>query len=234
MNIDVQPLPDGPMGERVSKRLLADAGLKMVEDRLAVSASQAVEAAQEFGFPVVLKIASADILHKTEVDGVRLGVDSAASAREEFDALMDGVHRHSPDARIDGVLVSPMMADGIETILGIHRDPVFGPVVMLGLGGVLVEVLNDVSFRVAPFDEREAMRMVMELKGHTLLHGVRGRGPYDLPALCSALVRLSHFAALHADEIESVDINPFLVLPEGRGAIALDALIITRTDSSTD
>jgi len=227
--IDAQSLPDGPIGESVSKRLLDAAGLKMVEDRITVTASQAAEAAHEFGFPVVLKIASQDILHKTEVDGVRLGIDSAARVRAEFDALMDGVHRLRPEARLEGVLVSPMMSGGIETILGIHRDPVFGLVVMFGLGGILVEVLDDVSFRVAPIDEQEALRMVREVKGHTLLQGTRGRGPYDVPALCSALVRLSHFAEAHADEIESVDVNPFLVLPEGRGAVGLDALIIART-----
>jgi hypothetical protein len=125
-----------------------------------------------------------------------------------------------------------MMSGGVETILGIHRDPVFGPVVMFGLGGVLVEVLDDVSFRVAPFDEDEARRMVLELKGRAILEGARARGPYDLQALFTALARLSQFAAAHADAIESVDINPFLVLPEGRGAVALDALIIPRTHST--
>ena len=124
-----------------------------------------------------------------------------------------------------------MMGDGIETILGIHRDPVFGPVVMFGLGGVLVEVLDDVSFRVAPFDEDEARRMVLELKGRAILEGTRGRGPYDLQALFTALASLSQFAADHADAIESVDINPFLVLPEGQGAVALDALVIPRNAS---
>ena len=121
-----------------------------------------------------------------------------------------------------------MIADGIETILGIHRDPVFGPVVMFGLGGVLVEVLNDVSFRVAPFDEEEARRMVHELKGHAILDGVRGKGPCDLPALYAALAALSRFAIAHANTIESVDINPFLVRPEGQGTVALDALIMRR------
>ncbi len=226
------PLPDGDYDERVSKRLLADAGLTVTEDRLAVTASQAIEAACEIGFPVVLKIASSDIGHKTDVDGVRLRIDSAARVAEEFDSLLEDVHRRRPDARIDGVLVSPMMDDGVETILGIHRDPVFGPMVMFGLGGTLVEVLNDVSFRVAPFDEQEARRMVMEIKGHHVLLGTRGRGPYDVSALCTALARLSQFALRHADALESVDVNPFLVLPEGRGAIALDALIVPRVRST--
>jgi acyl-CoA synthetase (NDP forming) len=227
----VETLADGPVSEQASKRLLAGAGLTVVEDRLATTAAEAADAARELGFPVVLKIASADIAHKSEVDGVRLGIDSADGAHEVFCSLMDGAKQQRPDARLAGVLVSPMMGDGVETILGIHRDPVFGPVVMFGLGGVLVEVLDDVSFRVAPFDEDEARRMVLELKGRAILEGTRGRGPYDLQALFAALARLSQFAAAHADTIESVDINPFLVLPEGQGAVALDALIIPRNAS---
>ncbi|TDJ17254.1 MAG: CoA-binding protein [Gammaproteobacteria bacterium] len=225
------PLPDGPISEQASKRLLAGAGLAVVEDRLAATGDEAVDAARELGFPVVLKIASADIAHKTEVDGIRLNIDSDESAREAFHSLMDGAKRQRPHARLDGVLVSPMLDGGVETILGIHRDPVFGPVVMFGLGGVLVEVLGDVSFRVAPFDEDEAQRMVLQLKGRAILEGARGRRPYDLQALFTALARLSQFAAAQAETIESVDINPFLVLPEGRGAIALDALVIPRTHS---
>jgi acyl-CoA synthetase (NDP forming) len=228
----LETLSDEPISEQASKRLLAGAGLAVVEDRLAANGDGAADAARELGFPVVLKIASADIAHKTEVDGIRLNIDSAEGAREAFRSLMDGAKRQRPDAQLDGVLVSPMLDGGVETILGIHRDPVFGLVVMFGLGGVLVEVLNDVSFRVAPFDEDEARRMVLELKGRAILEGARGRGPYDLQALFTALVRLSQFAADHADAIESVDINPFLVLPEGRGAVALDALIVPRTQSA--
>lgn len=227
-NIAKEPFPDDPIGERESKQLLAGAGLTVIEDRLASTADGAADAARELGLPVAMKIASADIAHKTEVSGVRLGIDSAEGARDAFHTLIDDVRRQRPDAHIDGVLVSPMVSGGIETILGIHRDPVFGPVVMFGLGGVLVEVLDDVSFRVAPFDEEEAKRMVFDLKGRAVLEGTRGRGPYDLPALFTALARLSQFAAAYADAIESVDVNPFLVRPEGKGAIALDALIVPR------
>ena len=226
-----RPIPDHPLGEQESRRLLAGAGLTVIADRLTTTADEAADAARELGFPVVLKIASAEIAHKTEVDGVRLDIGSTEDAREAFSELMDGVKRRRPDARLDGVLVSPMMRGGIETILGIHRDPVFGPMVMFGLGGVFVEVLDDVSFRVAPFDEDQARRMVFELKGRAILEGTRGRGPYDLPALFTALARLSQFAAVHADTIESVDVNPFLVLPEGRGAIALDALVVPKQGS---
>ncbi|NIM29113.1 MAG: CoA-binding protein [Gammaproteobacteria bacterium] len=219
-------LPEAPVGEQEAKRVLARAGVPMVADRLARTPAEAAEAARALGLPVALKIASADIAHKTELDGVRLGIDTAEAAAEAFTALVEGVARRRPDARIDGVLVSPMVGNGIETILGVHRDPVFGPVIMCGLGGVLVEVLDDVSFRAAPFDEAEAQRMVLELKGRALLEGARGRGPYDIPALCAALAALSRFAAAHAEAIESVDINPFVVLPRGQGAVGLDALIV--------
>jgi acyl-CoA synthetase (NDP forming) len=220
--------PGTPLGERQSKRLLADAGLPVIEDRLARTGEEAAAAAEALGLPVVMKIASLDIPHKTEVDGIRLGIDSVEGARASFRALMDDVRRQRPDARLDGVLVSPMMSGGIETILGIHRDPVFGPVVMFGLGGVWVEVLDDVSFRVAPFDEDEARRMVFESRASAVLNGTRGKGPYDLPALFAALARLSQFAVEHADSIESVDMNPFLVMPQGQGGIALDALVVPR------
>ena len=217
--------PGGPLDERASKRLLADAGIPVVDDRLAGDADQAVAAAEAFGGPVVMKIASADIPHKTEVNGIRLGVEASGAGRA-FDSLMGEVAAARPDARLDGVLVSPMEQDGIEMILGVHRDPVFGPVVMVGLGGVLVEVLDDVSFRVAPFDEGEAERMVSELQGRAILDGVRGRGPWDLPALYAALARLSEFAAASGHAVASVDVNPFLVRTAGRGAVALDALVI--------
>ena len=226
ISVETAARPDGPMSEQASKNLLASAGLPVIEGRLAESASEAVDAAREFGFPVVLKVASADIAHKTEVDGIRLGINSAEAIVEAFGALTEGVKRQRPEARLDGVLVSPMVSGGVETILGVHRDPVFGPVIMFGLGGILVEVLDDVSFRVAPFDEEEAKRMVSELKGRAILEGTRGKGPYDLPALFTALARLSQFAAAHGDAIESIDVNPFLVRPEGQGAIALDALIV--------
>ncbi len=134
----LETLSDEPISEQASKRLLAGAGLAVVEDRLAANGDGAADAARELGFPVVLKIASADIAHKTEVDGIRLNIDSAEGAREAFRSLMDGAKRQRPDAQLDGVLVSPMLDGGVETILGIHRDPVFGPVVMFGLGRVLV------------------------------------------------------------------------------------------------
>ena len=131
-------------------------------------------------------------------------------------------------ARPDGVLVAPMVAGGVETILGVQRDPLFGPAVMFGLGGVFVEALDDVVFRLAPFGLDEARRMIREIKGFKVLQGLRGAPPADLDALAEALARLSALAATGAERIESIDVNPFLVLPEGQGAVALDALIVPR------
>jgi hypothetical protein len=138
------------------------------------------------------------------------------------------VKQRAPGARIDGCLVAPMVTGACETILGVQRDPVFGPVVMFGLGGVLVEVLRDVAFRAAPFDAAEAHRMIREVRGAAVLDGVRGRPPADVDALAAALARLSVFAAAHADEIESLDVNPFIVRPRGEGGLAVDAVLLTR------
>jgi acyl-CoA synthetase (NDP forming) len=225
-------LPEsGVLGEHESKRILAAAGIPVVEERLAADGAEAVAAFAAFGRPVALKIASPDIAHKTEMGGVLLGLADAAAVTQGFDELIGRARRHRPEARLDGVLVAPMREGGVETIIGVQRDPVFGPVVMFGLGGVFVEVLQDVTFRLAPFDDSEARAMIREIRGAALLDGVRGVAPADIAALAVALARVSQFAAAHADAIESIDINPFLVLPKGQGAVALDALIVPRDRS---
>ena len=219
------PLPEGALGEREAKAVLAAAGLPMVADRLATSAAEAAAAAADAGTPVAMKIASPDILHKTEAGGVKLNV-AAADAAAAYDAIVASARAHAPEAQIDGVLVSPMIADGVECILGAKTDPVFGPVVLFGLGGVFTEVLNDVSFRRAPFGEETAREMIGELKGVALLRGARGRPAADLEALARAISRLSLFAAAHGDAIDSVEMNPFQALPDG--CLALDALIVRK------
>ena len=222
---DFPPLPDGTLGEREAKAVLAAAGLPVVADRLAASASEAVAAAIEFGGPVAMKIASPDILHKTEAGGVKLGV-ATGDAAAVFDSISASAKAHAPKARIDGVLISPMVEGGVDCILGAKVDPVFGPVVVFGLGGVFTEVLNDVSFRRAPFGEETAREMIDEVKGVALLKGARGQPPADLGALAAAISRLSVFAAAHGDAIDSVEMNPLRALP--KGCIALDALIVKK------
>lgn len=223
-------LPAAPLSELEAKRLLAAAGIPMLPERLVASAEEAVDAGDAVGYPVAMKIVSPAIVHKTEIGGVLLGVQDASAAHEGFQTLWDRGRKAAPDARIDGVLVSPMAGKGVETIIGVQTDPTFGPMVMFGLGGVFVEVFKDVTLRLAPFDEEEALRMIREIKGYALLEGVRGAAPCDITAVARALVAVGRFAAAHANELESIDINPFLVLPEGQGAVALDALIVNRLE----
>ena len=222
----VPELPDGPISEREAKRLLAEAGVPVVEEELARTADDAARIAAAFGKPVAVKLCAPEVLHKTELGGVVLHVATGAEARTAYATVTARARAADPAVRIEGVLVSPMVISGIETILGIRRDPTFGPVVMFGLGGILVEVIEDVTFRVAPFDEAEARRMIAETRAGKVLRGVRGRGPYDVAALAAALARLSDFAAAHGDRIDSAEVNPFVVLPEGHGAVALDAVIL--------
>jgi acyl-CoA synthetase (NDP forming) len=218
----------GALSEVEAKRVLASAGIPVVPERLAASADEAVAAAQALGLPCVLKIVSPDILHKSEIGGVLLGLDSPEAVRSGYDTLLQRARRHAPSAKIEGVLVAPQVHGGVETILGVQRDPVFGPVILFGLGGILVEVLKDVTLRIAPFSEAEALEMIRAVKGYPILEGVRGRPRADVPALARALAQLSVFAHANADALETLDVNPFIVLPEGQGALAVDALIVPR------
>jgi len=212
----------------VAKALFSDAGVSTVDERVCATAAEAVAAATTLGYPVALKVASPEIPHKTDIGGVMLGLDSADEVTDAFATITGRARMASPDARLDGVLVSAMVSGGVETIMGVQQDPTFGPVVMFGLGGIFVEVLKDVAFRVAPFDEQEAHRMMRELRGFPVLEGVRGRPRGDLDATAAALAALSRFATTHRDSLQSAELNPVLVLPEGQGLVALDALIVPK------
>ncbi|EHK65360.1 acetate--CoA ligase family protein [Achromobacter arsenitoxydans] len=206
--------------------LLREAGLPAMPCVLAVDADAAVRAAAGLDAPCVLKVVSPDITHKSDVGGVKLNVRSESAIRDAHADILASARQHRPDARIDGVLVAPMAPKGVECIAGVHCDPVFGPVVMFGLGGVFVEVLKDVSFRLAPFGREEALAMIREIKGYALLQGARGARPCDIGALADALASLSRFAHARRADFSSVEINPLLALPEGQGAVALDAVVI--------
>ncbi|CAB3646597.1 acetate--CoA ligase family protein [Achromobacter pestifer] len=206
--------------------VLREAGMPVPDCTLATHADAAVLAAARAGGPVVLKVVSPDILHKSDIGGVKLGLSGDDAVRRAHDAILDNVRAHRPDARIDGILVAPMAPQGVECIAGVHCDPVFGPVVMFGLGGVFVEVLKDVSFRLAPFGRQQALSMIREIKGYALLQGARGAPPCDIDALADALVALSRFAYSRRKDFSSAEINPLLALPEGKGALALDAVLI--------
>jgi hypothetical protein len=211
-----------------AKRILAEAGVPMLDERLVTNAAQAAAAAVELGERLVLKIVSPDILHKTEMGGVMLDVP-AAEAGAAYDRMIERIRERAPRAKLDGVLISPMVKGGVEMILGVQNDPVFGPVVMLGLGGIFVEVLRDVTFRIAPFGVEEARQMIAELRGAAILEGARGQPPCDVDALAETLSRLSVFVAAQKGQFTSIDVNPLLVRPKGQGAAALDALILTPT-----
>jgi acyl-CoA synthetase (NDP forming) len=219
-------LPSGPISERDAKAILAGSGLPMVEDCLVTSAEQAGEAAARAKSPVAMKVVSPDIPHKTEAGGVILGVKGVGDAERAYRAIMANAARHAPEARIEGVLISPMIDGGVECILGAKIDPVFGPVVMVGLGGIFTEVLKDVVFRRAPIGVSAAHEMIGELKGAAILKGARGKPGVNLDALAGAISKLSLFAAANADRLESVEMNPVRALPDG--CVALDALIVTR------
>ena len=216
----------GRLDEHEALALLASWGVPAVETRVAGSAEEAANAACAVGAPVAMKVLSPDISHKTEADGVALSV-APEDAAGEHDALVARARTFDADAEIRGTLVAPMVS-GVEWILGVRRDPVFGPVVMAGAGGVLAEILDDVAFRKAPVDPAEAKRMIAGLRCAQVLEGARGRPRCDVDALASAVAALSRFAAAHPDIVESVDVNPFVVLPSGRGGVALDALIVSR------
>ncbi|MSP89361.1 MAG: CoA-binding protein [Alphaproteobacteria bacterium] len=222
----LSPSPRGMLDERASKALLSAAGIPVVPDRVARSLAEAADAARALGLPVALKILSPDIAHKTEVGGVALSLDTPEAVADAYSAMMERVRRAAPSARIDGALVSPMVRGGVEAILGVQHDPVFGPAVMVGLGGIFAEVIGDVAFRLAPFGVDDARDLIAGLKGYKLLTGVRGRPRLDVDALARALSALSCFAAANAGAIESIDINPIIVTE--RGVVAVDGLVVAR------
>ncbi len=223
---DLSPLPDAMVNEIEAKALLAEAGIGIVRETLAATPEAAAIAAEEMGYPVVLKIASPDILHKSDIGGVALNLRSAEEVRAAGERILKSAAEKMPDARLEGLVVAEQAAPGLEAILGVTRDAVFGPVVMFGLGGVLVEALGDVAFRVAPFGPAEARRMIDEIRGRKLLDAFRGAPARDIDALADALARLSAFAVHHGPSLESIDVNPLIVGARGQGAVAADCVII--------
>jgi len=219
-------VPAHALSEHGAMQLLEGWGVDCVARRLARSEDEAAHAAEELGGRVALKIVSADIPHKTDVGGVMLGVEGSPAVREGFRTLTERVAAARPDAAVEGVLVASMVEEGVDAVVGMTKDPTFGPAVMVGLGGVLVEVLDDVAFRLAPFDADEARRMIGELKGARLFQPFRGRPELDVDALAALLSGISVFAAAEAGALSSVDLNPVRVLPKGQGVAVLDALIV--------
>ena len=233
---------DGPLdsidaavfrNEFQAKKALAAAGISVPREEIVASADDAVRSARATGYPVVLKIASEDIAHKTEIGGVALELQDDDAVRQAYDRLLANARRHAPEARLDGVLVAPMVRGGVELIAGVSRDPVFGPVVMVGLGGIYAEILKDVALQVAPVSEDEALRMIRGLKMFPLLDGARGQPKADVAAAARTVARLSEFACRHAADVAEIDMNPILVKPQGEGVLVLDALMVPTSRNRT-
>jgi acetate---CoA ligase (ADP-forming) len=219
----------GPvLTENEAKALLAGYGIPRPPEALAISADDAVAAAARIGGAVALKVQSPDITHKTEAGGVALGLDGEAAVRAAYARIVANAAAAHPGAAMQGVLVQQMARPGIEIILGVSRDPDFGPMLMVGLGGIHVEVLRDVAFAPVPLGTDEALSLLGELKGAALLDGVRGAPPADRAALAELIASLSRFAAEHAEQIEEIDLNPVIVHRQGEGLSVVDALIVKR------
>ena len=209
------------MGDAEARDILEAYRIPIPASKLCATAEEAVAFADQIGYPVVMKIASPDILHKTDIGGVRFSIGSPAEVRDSFDLIVFRATRYMPDADIWGCLVQQQVHGGREVIIGMNRDPQFGPLVMFGLGGIYVEALKDVSFRIAPFSREEAMEMMQEMRSFNLLLGVRGEARSDLKATADTLLKISQLVIDFPDIVE-MDINPLIVFEEGKGAMAID------------
>ena len=206
-----------------AKQILMESGITCTDTRLATAKDAAVKLSEQFGYPVVLKVSSVDITHKSDAGGVKVNLKNKAEVEDAFDTIMRSCRAAVPTARIEGVSVQRMARPGIEVIVGMIKDPSFGPVVMFGLGGVFVEVLKDVAFRIVPIERSDAEDMINEIKGKKLLEGYRGQEPADVAYLQQMLLKLSDFVNA-TPEIEEIDMNPVFAYKDG--AVVVDARII--------
>jgi acetate---CoA ligase (ADP-forming) subunit beta len=206
-----------------AKQLLKEAGIAVVETKLATSKEKAMALSEKLGFPVVMKIASVDVVHKSDAGGVKLGLKTRAQVGKAYDEIMKSIKKAFPQARIQGVSVQTMAKQGAEVIIGMSKDAQFGPVLMFGLGGVLVEILKDVSFRIVPLQPRDASEMIRDIKGFPLLQGYRGSDPIDISNLENMLLKVSAFAE-NTPAIKELDLNPIFAYKDG--AVAVDARVV--------
>jgi len=206
-----------------SKELIKSAGIPVVEAKLARTKAEAVSLSKKMGFPVVLKIVSPDVVHKSDSGGVRLSLANAIQVGKAYSEILSAIKKHYPKAKIEGISVQKMAHPGVEVIIGMTKDEQFGPVLMFGLGGILVEVLKDVSFRIVPLVKRDASQMIKEIKGYPLLEGYRGQEPADIPFLEALILKVSDFIDKNP-EIKELDLNPVFAYKDG--AVAVDARVI--------
>jgi acyl-CoA synthetase (NDP forming) len=210
-----------------SKKILKQAGISVVETRLANTQKEAVSLSRKMGFPVVLKIASPDVIHKSDSGGVKLSLNNAYDVKKAYDEILKKVKKQYPDAVIHGVCVQKMVRPGTEVIVGSSKDPQFGPVIMFGLGGIFVELLKDVSFRIIPLEQRDALEMVKEIKGYPLLEGYRGKEPANISALVEIILKISKLIEENPS-IKELELNPIFVYRDR--AVGVDARIILEKD----
>ena len=211
-----------------SKELLKGAKIPVVETKLATSKTEAMELAKKMGFPIVMKIVSPDVVHKSDIGGVKLNIQNGTQAGKAYSDIIAAVKKHNRKAKITGVSVQKMARPGVEVIIGMTKDAQFGPVIMFGLGGILVEVLKDVSFRIVPLTKRDAKEMIEEIKGYPLLKGYRGQEPADINYLEDLIVRVSDFID-KTPEIKELYLNPIFAYKDG--ATAVDARVILEPES---
>jgi acetyl-CoA synthetase (ADP-forming) len=209
--------------ETEAKTICMEYGIPVTKFKLAKSEQEAVKFANEIGYPIVLKIASPDIIHKFDVGGVMLNLKNQAEVKDAYNKILANVKRHKSDAKIIGIVVQEMAAPSTEVIVGATKDPQFGPALMFGLGGIFVEVLKDVTFRIAPITEEDAREMITEVKAYPILKGYRGQPPADIEAIVKILLGTSKLVMAH-QEIKELDLNPIIVYE--KGAKTVDARII--------
>lgn len=214
------------LSEHDSKQELLRFGVPVSEEIIARTEEEAVQFAQKSDKPLAMKIESADILHKSDVGGVKLNICGAKAAGTAYREIMENVTSNRPDAKLNGILMAPMLKPGVEMILGVNNDPQFGPMVMVGMGGVFVELFKDVALYPAPMNQEEAMDMLRSLKSFRLLNGYRGSSPCDIDALCKLIICVGNYAAEHKDTLKELDINPVFVYPQGESVGIADALIV--------
>jgi acetyltransferase len=214
--------------EHQGKELLGLYDIPVTKEAVAPSEEDAVRIGEGIGYPLVLKIDSPDILHKTEAGGLKLNIQNRDELVAAYNEVLANARKYDPKARINGVLIQEMVSGGTEVIVGVNNDPQFGPTIMFGLGGIFVEILKDVALRIAPLNPAEAMDMIEEIKGYKVLTGARGQAKTDVPAIADVLVKVSRLAVDLEDHVAELDINPLLALPEGQGVRVADALVIKK------
>lgn len=224
-------VPGSTLSEAEASEVLTRYGIPTTTRFIANSAEEAEKYAEYIGYPVVLKIDSKDIPHKTEADAIRLNLTNAEEVRQAYEDVLQNAKNYKPDARIAGVSVQQMLGEGVEVIIGAHTDPTFGPVIMAGLGGIFVEVFQDVAFKVAPLSRLDVLEAIEELRGKAILHGSRGKSPLDTEAIIDVMLKVSKLIMDYKDDIQELDINPLMVYE--KGIIAADAMLVVKEKSST-